>query len=377
MSAYISEFSYSNTGTPSFVEIAVPAGTDISGYTLVVYKANGHVDATYSFGTVDSTVTGQDIYTVQNEPTGSFPVVGTDVFALVDNHGNVVQFIGQSSVTATQGPAAGMTSTDVGQAPGSTSLQSDDGGATYYQQTEENPGTIPCYAPGSLIGTPDGPRAVETLLPGDQVLTRDNGFQSVRWIRRDDQSLEGERDDSKPVLIKANALGRNLPNQDLVVSPQHRILVGGGRQLQHIFGNEVFAPAKALTCLPGIRHMRGKSQITWVHFACDRHEVVTANGCLSESLLLGAMVLNRLTLSERAALNDIFASTRLFDAPLNGVPARECLSVNSARRLIARHRNADTADLFSKIRQRNCARAMGTYESDRFRRASTVSGPHA
>lgn len=71
-----------------------------------------------------------------------------------------------------------------GQAPGSTSLQSDDGDATYYQQADSNPGTIPCYAPGTLIDTPDGPRPVQTLQPGDLLLTLDHGPQLIRWTHK-------------------------------------------------------------------------------------------------------------------------------------------------------------------------------------------------
>ncbi len=372
MPGYISEFSYSNTGSPAFVEIAVPTGTDVSGYTLVVYRSNGHVDATYSFGSPDATIAGQDVYSVQNEPSGSFPVVGTDAFALVDDLGNVVQFIGQSSVTATQGPAAGMTSTDVGQTQGSTSLQSDDGGASYYQQADKNPGTIPCYAPGTMIYTPDGQRAVETLQVGELIRTLDNGPQTIRWVRSGDQPLGEVENDAKPVLITAGALGAGLPMQDMIVSPQHRILVGGGGQLQDRFETEAFAPAKSLTSLPGIRHMKGKRKITWVHFACDRHEIVTANGCLSESLLLGPMVLNGLTSMERQALNNIFGAPPASDAALNGPAARECLMVGAVRRRL-QERSTDNAKRFSReIQKWDLDTVMERYEAERLRQARTT-----
>ena len=42
---------------------------------------------------------------------------------------------------------------------------------------------MPCYAPGTMIDTPDGPRAVETLQVGDLVMTLDHGPQSIRWVR--------------------------------------------------------------------------------------------------------------------------------------------------------------------------------------------------
>lgn len=367
MPGYISEFSYSNTGGGAFVEIAVPAGTDVSGYTLVVYSSNGRVDDTYTLDTSTGSSAGQDIYIIQNEPSGSFPVVGTDTFALVDDTGNVVQFIGQSAVTARNGPADGMTSNDVGQAPGSTSLQSDDGGATYYQQMDKNPGTIPCYSPGTLIDTPDGPRAVESLIPGDMVLTCDHGPQPIRWIHSGDHPLEDVDTDAKPVLVKAGALGQNLPAQDLIVSRQHRILVGGVRHLQAIFPFEAFAPAKSLTSLPGIRHMKGKKEMTWIHFACDRHEIITANGCLSESLLLGPMVVNGFSARERRTLTDIFGPAAPPDSALNGPPARECLTVGEVRRQITNHRKKLGRRVAKEVKKWDADLAMERYDAERMR----------
>lgn len=194
---------------------------------------------------------------------------------------------------------------------------------------------IPCFARGTRIDTPEGPRAVENLLPGDMVTTLDHGPQPIRWVRRGNQPLEGAAPHAKPVLISAGALGRHLPLQDLVVSPQHRILVGGHGQLRDWFEAEVLSAAKALTRLKGIRHMNGRTEITWVHLAFDRHEIVTANGCLTESLLLAPMVVDALTGAERQALLSLFGSEAAPGAALNGPPARPCLKVGEVRRRIA------------------------------------------
>ena len=194
-----------------------------------------------------------------------------------------------------------------------------------------------CYAPGTLIDTPDGPRAVETLQPGDYVTTRDAGPQVVRWARNSDHPLDAVDDDAKPILISAGALGERLPARDLIVSPQHRILVGADGQLEEIFSAEAFVAAKSLIQLPGIRYMRGKKHITWVHFACKRHEIVRANGSWSESLLLGPMVVQGLPQDEREPLYALFgvnpARGNQKEA-LNGPPACPCLPVGKARQIV-------------------------------------------
>ena len=192
-----------------------------------------------------------------------------------------------------------------------------------------------CYAAETLIETSKGPKPVQNLQVGDFVQTLDNGLQPIRWLHQDVQPLDMCERDEKPVLIGANTLGKGFPVRDTIVSPQHRILVGGQGQLQSLFSSEVFVPAKALTGLRGIRHMNGKRDVLWLHFALDRHEVVVANGCFSESLLLGKMAIDGLRNHDRAEVIEIFGDPPTANTGLNGPPARECLTVGAARHQIA------------------------------------------
>ena len=335
MSAYISEVKY-NSEDNNFVEIAVPKGTNVSGYQIVIYDSSGTVSEgdddegsnPMGLGTLDSTNVGKDVYAVN---LGEDMLSGSGGVALVDDSGTVIQFISfnGNTVTATEGAAAGQTSTSIGSARGSTTLQSTDGGGTYALASASK-GTIPCYAFGTLIKTPRGLRAVEDLEIGDMVQTLDVGPRRIKWLNRAEQPLEQISDDACPILIRADAFGQGRPARDLIVSPQHRILVGGEGQLDGRFDGTFFAPAKALTCLPGIRMMKGKRRIEWVHFAFDTHEIVCANGCLTESLLLGPLVMAGLTQSQRKELKRIFGSVPPTLA-LNGPPARPCLRVGEVR----------------------------------------------
>ncbi|MEM6481764.1 MAG: Hint domain-containing protein, partial [Pseudomonadota bacterium] len=196
--------------------------------------------------------------------------------------------------------------------------------------------SMPCYSAGTLIETDCGLRSVETLTVGDRVATRDHGYQAIRWIRAGTQFLKSVQKDQKPVLITAGALGPGLPGRALIVSPQHRILVGGCNQLLGVFDDEVFVPAKSLTQLPGIRHMQGRRQARWWHFACQGHELVRANGCLSESLLIGPMVLRQLPRNEQSRLRALFSYGDSHPATvLNGPPARRCLTLRQANEMCA------------------------------------------
>ena len=191
-----------------------------------------------------------------------------------------------------------------------------------------------CFGAGTLILTDQGDVPVEALAVGDRVVTLDRGVQPIRWIKRSRQPLEHTGADKHPVLIRTGALGPGSPSRDLVVSPQHRILVGAKRQLLDAFTAEALAPAKALCALRHVRHITGKQRIDWVHFACDRHEVVCANGCWSESLLLGAMALRALSPKERRTVAQLFEAQRSGREALNGPAARHLLRVGEVQRVL-------------------------------------------
>lgn len=216
-------------------------------------------------------------------------------------------------------------------------VNTSDAAGIYAGASDVQNASVVCYGAGMMIDTPQGPRRVEDVQPGDFVTTLDHGAQEVLWVRAADYPLDSLPCDNRPVLIRADALGPARPRQDLIVSPQHRILVGTSDQLGWMSTQEAFAPAKALTELPKVRFMQGKSKITFVHFACARHEVVVANGCLSESLLLGHMVLNGLTPEERETLNTEFRPSSVTYPSLNGPPARTCLTVGEVKRRIKEH----------------------------------------
>ncbi|WP_137702496.1 Hint domain-containing protein [Marimonas lutisalis] len=330
MSRYISEFAIFGGSGQEFVELAVPTGTDTSSYSVVIYDSSGTVKSTHALGSVVNTEYNQDIYVVDSGE-GLNDIVTGDAIAFVDDSGTVLQFLSFNGaiVTATDGPAAGETSTDVGPWAFGESYETSDAGASYQLQPNENPGSIqPCYASGTLIDTPDGPRPVETLGPGDMVTTVDRGAMPILWVSVSEQPLEEARPEGRPVLIQAGALGYGRPARDLIVSPQHRMLVCPG-QLGGETGGKVLVPAKSLVSLPGVRHMLGKRRITWHHFALETHAVVIAEGAFSESLLLGPVIVKSFGVATQRRLSRMFPNPA--SDGLNGPACRPCLSIRAAK----------------------------------------------
>ncbi|WGH78858.1 Hint domain-containing protein [Jannaschia ovalis] len=337
MAVHFSEIGYTDA-PPNFFEVAAPAGTDMSGYSIAIYGASGVLQTTMTFGTPDATMFGQDVYSFDESSPGYAEYGASEALALVDGDGNVVQFVSFEGKTVTpgSGPAAGVTSEDLGFLESGETFETRDGGATYSAQSAPNQGTVPCFARGTLIATPEGPRPVEALRPGDRVTTVDRGAQPVVWAWSGPQMLAAVAADARPILIAAGALGPGRPARDLVVSPQHRVLVGGLGQMMALFAGERLVAAKALTALPGVRFMRGRRAVDWVHLAFARHELILAEGCIAESLLLRRMVWAGLNAADRRALRTLFGCIPAGSDCANGPPARVILRVAEAQGILRR-----------------------------------------
>ena len=191
------------------------------------------------------------------------------------------------------------------------------------------PGTVfVCFAENTLITTRFGERAVEKINVGDTVLTRDNGLQPIRWIgSRKLAVLPGQ--DLRPVLIRAGALGENIPLRDLIVSPNHRILVSGAYASVFFGETEVLAAAKYLTHLPGISRPARRT-ITYWHILFDQHEVVLANGGWSESFHPGHVGVQTLDNAQRDEIFGLFPELQT-DAASAPPTARRTLLRHEAR----------------------------------------------
>ena len=135
---------------------------------------------------------------------------------------------------------------------------------------------VTCFTRGTLIKTDQGERPIEELAAGDMVLTMDHGYQPIRWIGSSKRAATG---DLAPILIRKGALGND---RDLRVSPQHRMLLQGW-QAEMLFGElEVLATAKSLLNDHSILRDEG-GEVEYFHMLFDTHEIIYAEGCLSES----------------------------------------------------------------------------------------------
>jgi hypothetical protein len=191
---------------------------------------------------------------------------------------------------------------------------------------------VPCFAAGTRLATPEGWREIETLAVGDHVMTQDRGFQAIRWVGRVTCAAKGAL---APVRIRAGALGHGLPCRDLLVSPQHRMLLRS-RIAERMMGqSEVLVPAKKLLGLPGVALADDLDMVTYIHVMCDAHEIVFAEGAPTETLLPGPQARAALGPEAVDELRMLFPDLDI----LGQQPARPIPRGGAQARLVSRHKS--------------------------------------
>ena len=211
-----------------------------------------------------------------------------------------------------------------------------DGNITSTMNFEEIENVVPCFTPGTAIATPRGERLVEELQVGDKIITRDNGIQEIRWIGQ--KVLSGHElaraPHLRPILIQKGALGNNLPEHDILVSPQHRILINTERSALYFEETEVLAAAKHLTGLKGVDEV-GTLGVNYLHFMFDNHEVVLSNGAWTESFQPGQSVIDGLGAPQREEIYQLFPELTTSEGIESYTAARRALKKHEAQLLVS------------------------------------------
>ncbi|MBU2992050.1 Hint domain-containing protein [Octadecabacter sp. 1_MG-2023] len=194
---------------------------------------------------------------------------------------------------------------------------------------------VPCFSLGTRIATNNGEKRVEEIKAGDLVLTRDSGLQEVRWVgRRDVTAIEMKMTPEwTPISVSAGALGPNMPETDMTVSPNHRILLTGERAALLFGENEVLAAAKHLLAMEGVSQAHN-AEVSYFHLLFDRHEVVLSNGAWTESFQPGDYTLKGIGNSQRNEIFELFPELQDEQGLEGYQSARRALKMHEAKLLV-------------------------------------------
>jgi hypothetical protein len=135
---------------------------------------------------------------------------------------------------------------------------------------------LSCFYPGTLISAPDGDIPVETLKRGDLVATSDGRQLPVRWLGR--QTVSRKFADPLrilPIRIKAGALGAGVPSRDLLLSPDHAVLI------EHI----LIQAGALVNGTSIVRETDVPETYTYYHVELDDHSLILAENTAAETFI--------------------------------------------------------------------------------------------
>jgi hypothetical protein len=133
-----------------------------------------------------------------------------------------------------------------------------------------------CYCAFTLIATEHGDVPVEDLKIGDRLLTRSGALRPIKWIGRRSYGgrfIAGNKD-ILPICIKAGALADSVPRRDLWISPHHAMFIDG-----------LLIEARHLVNGTSIVQAERADKISYFHVELETHDVIVAEGALSETYM--------------------------------------------------------------------------------------------
>lgn len=136
-----------------------------------------------------------------------------------------------------------------------------------------------CFFSGTRIRTARGAMTVESIRPGDELVVIRGGTETTEPViralsARIDLASHPRPEDVAPVRFRRNAIADGQPHADLLVSPEHSMIIGG-----------LCVPAKYLVNGATIVMERHHGAFTYHHLELARHGILIAEGALSESYL--------------------------------------------------------------------------------------------
>jgi hypothetical protein len=279
---------------------AFKAGSEVLDIVTLIQAAHGSAGDAYAAlaadiaaeATAGKTIDLSNITTIEGiaQTAGLSPIAAQAIAAIVSQTdaalepqlGGASPYQAFVDITGAGIAEQGDASKALSQASGDASYQQvadsyvQDLAATLSQDDLAAAHNVACYCPGTLIVTDRGEVAVEDLRIGDGVIVMSGLLRPIKWIGT--RSYGGRfiigRKDLLPICFKPGSLGEGLPQRDLWISPHHAMYLEG-----------VLIEARDLVNGVSIVQAERVEKVEYFHIELDSHDVILAEGALSETFV--------------------------------------------------------------------------------------------
>lgn len=123
---------------------------------------------------------------------------------------------------------------------------------------------------GTTILTMKGEMAIDRVLPGDRIITRDCGMTVVK-------DVTAEKVTVAPIRIKAGSLGHTRPDRDMIVAPDAQIHIRDWRA-EALFGKTAASVAAKRLVDGEFLETQEPVEMTVYTLVLDREHIIYADG---------------------------------------------------------------------------------------------------
>ena len=172
----------------------------------------------------------------------------------------------------------------------------------------------------ACVRTPCGARRIENVRPGDMLVTRDNGLQTVRmvWSKTISAAELKANPSHAPIRLGARAIGPMMPQREIMLAPSHRVLVPGWRLAGVPDTRFCLIEAQEIAKVSDAAYIeKSLEEVTYYNIVFDEHQVFAVNGLPIESFLPSKKVLSGLDAQTSQDISELFA----VDEPGRGFPS--------------------------------------------------------
>ena len=150
-------------------------------------------------------------------------------------------------------------------------------------------------ARGTIMATEEGPIAIEDLVPGIKVETRDAGFQPLQWIGTTILSAQTPLSHMPARLFRVpvDAFGPSRPMPDLMLAPHAHLLHRSDKFRSVVNEDAALTPITAFEDGYSVIRVAPVSPVSVYHLAFKDHHILRANGLEIESFHPGHDMMSR------------------------------------------------------------------------------------
>lgn len=162
------------------------------------------------------------------------------------------------------------------------------------------------FAQGALLATPDGPIAVEDLIPGDFLKTASGEPAQIVWIGAATFRPKPQLPRTRLVRVMADTFGPGRPASFVTVGPAARILQTPPHLRSIAKQEPLLTPATDFIDQVNVIEVTPPTPVRLFHICLSRHAAVDVGGLYMETFHPGAALFRNATHSQRDFLLSMF-----------------------------------------------------------------------